>query len=213
MKKILLAAGLILILFSPLFLLPALAIEGTATVPVKDLFALANRKTYRLGIRGTLISPTSNILITKNSIMDFGLEFDAKLNENLDTGPRFGYLSYSPKTSAVDGSYGILKFGYGARIYFAYWGDYGSTHGFVNAYGDAEVDYYTATMSGGTLTSPPNAAGVGGYVGGGLEFAFGPNTSGFAGVGYQKTSINSGDGKEIPLDGFLVQVGTRLAFF
>lgn len=184
---------------------------------VKDIYSLANRKTYRLGLRAAIISPTDNINIDKNSTLDLGLEFDAKLNENLDTGPRFGIISKKLQVgSSIDANYTLLKFGYGGRIYTMYWGEYGSSHGFFNLYINGEVDYYTANKTSditSLVTNPASFAGFGGYGGVGLELAFGPNTGGYVEAGYQKTSIKSANNDKLPLDGYVVALGARLAFF
>ncbi len=181
------------------------------------VYSLAQRKTYRLGLRAGIISPTDNINVNKESSFDLGLEFDAKLNENLDTGPRFGIVSKKLQTSALGGSYTALKFGYGGRIYMMYWGEYGSTHGFFNLYVNGEIDYYTANKSSdiaGLTSGPSSLAGMGGYGGLGVELAFGPNTGGFVEAGYQKTSIKDSTGNnELPLDGYIIAAGARLAFF
>jgi len=216
MKKIF-ALGLLASFFAVSFLLiPAMAIEGTTTMKTSELLSLANRKTYRLGIRGSLISPTSTLLVNKNSSFDIGLEFDAKLNENLDTGPRFGYSSFKNDQGAgLNADYSILRFGYGARIYVLSWGEYQSTHGFANLYFTGEVNYYTASKgSSVSLSAPSSYAGLGGQVGAGVEFAFGPNTGAFAEVDYLKTSIKASDSSaNLPLNGYILAAGTRLAFF
>ena len=187
---------------------------GEAIVSVKDLFSMANRKSYRLGLRAAMISPTDNLNINKDSTFDLGLEFDAKLNENLDVGPRFGLISRKLQTGAINASYTAIKFGFGGRMYLAYWGDYGSTHGFVNAYVAGSGDYYIANKGDAVVaTSPSSFAGLGVYGGAGIEFAFGPNTGGYAEVGYQKTNIKSSDNQKLPLDGYIAAVGARLAFF
>jgi len=203
---------------SILFAGEIIAIEGTATIASKDFYSLAQRKTYRLGIRGCLLSPTDNVNVDKNSAFDFGLEFDAKLNENLDTGPRFGLILNKKLQigSSVDATYTLVKFGYGARIYTMYWGEYGSSHGFFNLYVNAEVDYYTGNKVSETTalaTNPSSFAGMGILGGAGIELAFGPNTSGYAEVGYQKTSIKDANSVELPLDGYVLAAGVRLAFF
>ena len=184
------------------------------------VFSLAQRKSYRLGLRGGIISPTDNINQLKDASYDLGLEFDAKLNENLDTGPRFGLISKKLQNAGgtVNANYTAVKFGFGGRIYTMYWGEYGSTHGFFNLYVALEGDYYTVNKSsdvatGGTLTNPSQFAGMGGYGGLGVELAFGPNTGGFVEVGYNKTSIKDSTGVEFPLDGYVLAAGTRLAFF
>ena len=212
MKKALLSA---LALSLVLTAVPVYAIEGTTTMKTSDLFTLAQRKTYRLGIRGSILSPTSNVLVSKDSSFDLGLEFDAKLNENLDTGPRFGYSSFkNNQGTALNATYTILRFGYGVRIYLASWGETTSTHGLVNAYLNAEGNYYTANKGDAVVaTSPSSYAGLGGQIGGGVEFALGPNTSVFADANIIKTSIKDAGNTELPLDGYILQVGTRLAFF
>lgn len=214
MKKLL--SALFVLVFVSSFILPAFSEiqAGQAVVSVKDLFSMANRKSYRLGLRAAIISPSDNINLNKDSTMDFGLEFDAKLNENIDAGPRFGIVSKKLQTGATNASYTAIKFGFGGRMYLAYWGDYGSTHGFINAYVAGSVDYYIASKASEvTLNSPASFAGLGAYGGAGVELAFGPNTGGFAEAGYQKTSIKSTDNQALPLDGFIVAVGARLAFF
>jgi hypothetical protein len=210
-KALLFALALALVLTA----VPAYAIEGTTTMKTSDLFTLAQRKTYRLGIRGSILSPTSNVLVSKDSSFDLGLEFDAKLNENLDTGPRFGYSSFkNNQGTTLNATYTILRFGYGVRIYLASWGETTSTHGLVNAYLNAEGNYYTANKGDAVVaTSPSSYAGLGGQVGGGVEFALGPNTSVFADANIIKTSIKDVAGTELPLDGYILQAGTRLAFF
>jgi hypothetical protein len=214
MKKVLMAMVTVSMLMgSALFIRPALGLEGEVKMSVKELYSLSNRKSYRLGLRLGIISPTSDVLITKDSTYDFTFEFDAKLNENLDLGPRIGFASYKPKTAAYEATYGLMKFGFGGRLYLTYFGDYGSTHGFANIYVDGEADYYTASKgSEVTVGAPPSFAGFGAYGGAGVELAFGPNATGYVSAAYQKTSIKSSDDKELPLDGYVIQVGTRLAF-
>jgi len=181
------------------------------------VYSLAQRKSYRLGLRLGMISPTDTINVNKDSTFDLGLEFDAKLNENLDTGPRFGIVTKKLQTAVLGGNYSIIKFGYGGRIYAMYWGEYGSSHGFFNLYVNAEGDFYTANRSSdlsGLASGPSTFAGMGGYGGVGIELAFGPNTGGFVELGYQKTSIKDSTGNaELPLDGYVLAAGARLAFF
>ncbi|OGC09691.1 hypothetical protein A3F86_02280 [candidate division WOR-1 bacterium RIFCSPLOWO2_12_FULL_45_9] len=169
--------------------LPVYALEGTATIGAQDLYNLSQRKTYRLGLRLSGISPASSLI---TSPYDFTVEFDAKLNENLDVGPRGGISGYQTGGVAVS----AMKFGFGGRLYLTYWGEHGSTHGFFNAYVDAELDYYSAA----------NISGIGAYGGVGLELAFGPNATGYGAIAYQTVSGTA------PLDGIVVQLGTRLAF-
>lgn len=193
---------------------PVYAIEGTATIKASDLTALAVRKTYRLGLRLSMISPTKDVLLAKDAAYDLGLEFDAKLNENLDTGPRFGVCSFKNKQAGFDATYTVMRFGYGARIYVLSWGEYSSTHGFANAYVEAEANYYTANKATEvTISSPSSFAGFGGNVGAGIELAFGPNTGVFAQIDYSRTSIKNSSNNSLPLDGYIVAAGTRLAFF
>lgn len=215
MKKIIIVVVIVLFLLAPMVLCSsAFGIEGTATVSVKDLFNMANRKSYRLGLRAAMISASDDVNLNKDSTLDFGLEFDAKLNENLDVGPRFGLVSKKLLTGVTDASYTAIKFGFGGRMYLMYWGDYGSTHGFANAYIAGEGDYYIANKSSAIIaTSPSSFAGIGVYGGAGIELAFGPNTGGYAEVGYQRTSIKSSDSQRLPIDGLVLAAGARLAFF
>ncbi|MBI5078563.1 hypothetical protein HZB08_00885 [Candidatus Saganbacteria bacterium] len=212
--------GVCAVFFFPgvLISLPARAAEGgEVKMSLKELYSLSNRKSYRLGLRGSVISPTDSINVNKDSTMDFGLEFDAKLNENFDNGPRFGIVSKKLKVgSTIDANYTAMKFGFGGRIYMLYWGEYGSTHGFFNLYAAGEADYYTVNKAAditNLATNPPSFAGMGVYGGIGVELAFGPNTSGFVEAGYQKTNIKSSSNDELPLDGYVVATGARLAFF
>jgi hypothetical protein len=217
MKKVLLVTLTVSLLLSSMILgRPAAAIEGTSTISSQDLYSLAQRKTYRLGLRGAFLSPTDNINLNKESAFDFTFEFDAKLNENLDTGPRIGFASKKLQTTLASANYTAMKFGYGARIYTMYWGEYGSSHGFFNLYFAGELDYYAANKTSdisAITTSPANFAGLGVYGGVGLELAFGPNTGGFIEGGYQRTSVKSADNQELPLDGYTVAAGARLSFF
>lgn len=196
---------------------PVFALEGQATISAKDLYSLSQRKTYRLGLRGGIISPTDNINVNKDSTFDVGLEFDAKLNENVDSGPRFGVISKKLKVgTTVDANYTALKFGFGGRLYTMFWGETGSSHGFFNLYLNGEVDYFAVSKAGDVtslVTNPSTFAGLGGYGGVGVELAFGPNSGGYVEAGYQKTSIKSAANDEFPLDGYVVAAGARLAFF
>jgi hypothetical protein len=212
MKKII---GLVLVLAVLAAAVPVWAIEGTTTMKTSDLLSLAGRKTYGLGLRLSMLSPTKDILVSKDSTIDFGLEFDAKLNENLDTGPRFGVCTFkNNQGSSLNATYTVIRFGYGARIYVLSWGEYTSSHGPLNAYLDAEANYYTANKASEvTLSSPSSFAGFGGNIGAGLEMAFGPNTRVFAQLDYSRTSIKDGNSNSLPLDGYIVAAGTRLAFF
>ncbi|KAF0133608.1 MAG: hypothetical protein FD145_1224 [Candidatus Saganbacteria bacterium] len=212
MKKIAICV-LVSFVFSLIFYGVSLAQAGEAKISIKDLFSMANRKSYRLGLRGAFISSSDDVNLNKDSVIDLGLEFDAKLNENLDVGPRFGFVSKKLLTSATNATYNAIKFGFGGRMYLMYWGDYGSTHGFVNAYVCAEGDYYIASKSAEiVVTSPASFAGLGAYGGAGIELAFGPNTGGYAEVGYQRTSIKSSDNQKLPIDGIVIATGARLAF-
>lgn len=197
---------------------------GQADALTKDeasiVYSLAQRKSYRLGLRAAVISPTDSIQVSKDSALDLGLEFDAKLNENLDTGPRFGLISKKLQNNdgTVNANYTAVKFGFGGRLYTMYWGEYGSSHGFFNLYVAGQFDYYVVNKSsditsGGALTNPSAFAGLGGYGGVGLELAFGPNTGGFVEAGVQRTSIKATTGEKFPLDGYMIAVGARLAFF
>lgn len=192
------------------------AAPAASVKEVSDLTReLLNRKTYRLGVRLGLLSPTDDITVTKDSAFNVGLDFDAKLNENLDTGPRFSYQSKKYNTAAgVDATYGVLMFGYGARVYVMYWGDYGSTHGFFNMYIAGDVNYCAASLSSQVSASAPSSfAGFAANGGVGLEMAFGPNATGFVDVRYQKSSVKDAAGLKFPLDGFVLSAGSRMAFF
>src|SRR3989338_1725332 len=124
MKKVLLIMLVVSLMLGSMMLgKPMMALEGTSTIKTQDLYSLSQRKTYRLGLRGSFLSPTDSINLNKESAFDFGLEFDAKLNENLDTGPRFGIASKKLQTTLASANYTAMKFGYGARIYTMYWGE------------------------------------------------------------------------------------------
>jgi len=187
--------------------------EATITAKV-DLPALMSRKNYRLGVRAGLLSPTDSVNVSKDSTFTIGLDFDAKLNENLDSGPRFTYVSKKFNDGGTtNATYGVLMFGYGARVYLTYFGDYGSTHGFFNAYLAGEINYAAASKSSEILANSPS--GYAGFIangGVGLELAFGPNTTGFVDIRYQKASIKDSGGSSLPLDGIMINFGTRLAF-
>jgi hypothetical protein len=183
------------------------------------VFSMAQRKSYRLGLRAAILSPTDTVNVSKDSAFDLGLEFDAKLNENFDCGPRFGIISKKLQNTGgtINANYTAIKFGFGGRLYTMYWGEYGSTHGFFNLYVAAEGDYYIASKGSdiaSLATNPSSLAGMGGYGGVGIELAFGPNTGGFVEAGYQKTSVKDSTGNyELPLDGYVLAGGARLAFF
>jgi hypothetical protein len=211
MKKVIILA---LALVTLVTALPVWAIEGTTTLKTSDLLSLANRKTYRLGVRLSMISPSKDVLLSKDSTYDLGLEFDAKLNENLDTGPRFGLCTFKNNQAGFNANYTVMRFGYGARIYVLSWGEYTSSHGLANVYLEGEANYYTANKANEvTLGAPSTFAGFGGNIGAGVEMAFGPNTGVFAQLDYSRTSIKDSNSNSLPLDGFIIAAGTRLAFF
>ncbi|MCX5749715.1 MAG: hypothetical protein NTZ10_05685 [Candidatus Saganbacteria bacterium] len=228
MKKVLFAALAVSFIIIGLSAVSQAATPGSVAVPVGesmskatlvtqvDLPALMNRKTYRLGVRGGLISVSDTTNIQAEGTATFGFDFDAKLNENLDTGPRFTYIwkRYNNGTT-VNGSYGIMAFGYGARIYVTYWGDYGSTHGYLNAYLTGDINYCAANRLTDSRTggSPSSFSGFAANAGAGIEAAFGPNTTGFVELKYQKSGLRDSNNVELPLDGFVFNLGTRLAFF
>lgn len=195
---------------------PAYAIEGTSTVKTQDLLAMSQKKSYRLGLKVSMISPTKDTLVTKTAAYDFGLEFDARLNQNLDTGPRFGISSFvNNQGAALDATYSILRFGYGARMYVLSWGD-SSAHGIANLYVAGEANYYAANKASEMATigtSPSSFAGFGAQVGTGIEFGLGPDTGAFAQIDYLRTSIKDNASHLLPLDGFALSAGARMAFF
>lgn len=223
MKKVLLIVS---VLGLVLFLRASSSAAPAATVPVGadltkativtqvDLPALLSRKNYRLGMRVGILSPNDNLTVTKDTPFSFGFDFDAKLNENLDMGPRFTYLSKKFVNSAsVNANYGVLMFGFGGRIYLTYFGDYGSTHGFANVYVALDGNYVVASKADGIATSPASFAGFMGNGGVGVELAFGPNTTGFVDARYQKASVKDSASNEFPLDGYAITAGARMAFF
>ncbi|MFH1386362.1 MAG: outer membrane beta-barrel protein [bacterium] len=212
MKKVL--TLLAVFVLSLAAIVPAYAIEGTSTVSTKDLLAMSQKKSYRLGVRLSMISPNRDVLATKTTAYDLGLEFDARLNQNLDTGPRFGLSSFNnDQGTTLNATYSILRFGYGARMYVLSWGD-SSAHGIANLYLDAEANYYTANKSSEVkLNSPSSFAGFGAQIGTGIEFGLGPDTGAFAQINYLRTSIKDSSGNSLPLDGFILAAGARMAFF
>lgn len=216
MKKYLIVCLAAACLFTGLgYLGVAFAQVHAATITAKvDLPALLTRKTYRLGVRVGAMTQGDSYNINKDSAITIGLDFDAKLNENLDTGPRFTYVSQRYNNgNTINATYGVLMFGYGARMYLTYFGDYGSTHGFANAYIAGELNYAAASKSSDVLaTSPSNYAGFVANAGVGLELAFGPNSTGFVDVRYQRSSVKDSNNSSFPLSGFLLNFGTRLAF-
>ena len=190
--------------------------KNSSVKEVSDLTReLLNRKTYRLGLRVGMMSPTDSITVTKDSAFNFGVDFDAKMNENLDMGPRFTYQSTKYNDgSTINATYGVLMFGFGARLYLTYWGDYGSTHGFFNAYISGDANYCAASKSSAVISaSQASFAGFAANGGAGLELAFGPNATGFVDVRYQRSSIKDSTGVKFPLDGFVLSIGSRMAFF
>ncbi len=185
--------------------------NATVTANV-DLPSLMSRKNYRLGLRGGMLSPSDSVNLNKDSAYCIGLDFDAKLNENFDMGPRFTYLSKTLNAGLVNATYGVLMFGFGGRVYVTYFGDYGSTHGYFNAYISLDGNYCAASKSADLATSPASFAGFMGSGGLGLELAFGPNATGFIEAKYQKSAVKDASGIELPLDGININFGTRLAF-
>jgi|GEM_PF-6957586 len=179
-----------------------------------NLPAILQRKDYRLGIRVGLMSPTDSKTVTKDSPFSLGFDFDAKLNENFDLGPRITYVNKKfDNGTTVNASYGLLMFGFGGRIYLTYFGDYGSTHGLFNAYVAGDLNYAIASKTSDLLAASP--ATFSGFVlnaGGGLEAAFGPNTAGFIDLRYQKGTTKDASGISFPDEGFVLSLGTRLSF-
>ncbi|MFH1386363.1 MAG: outer membrane beta-barrel protein [bacterium] len=217
MRKYFWLCSLTIFILGGISLVPVYALEGTTTVSTKELLTLAQRKNLGLGVKVSMISPASDILATKIPAYDIGLAFDFKFNENLDTGPRFGIAScVNDQGTTLNASYQIIRFGYGAKLYAINWSDHSSLHGFANLYFAGEVNYFAANKikdSTALAISPASFAGLGVQAGVGLEFTFGPNTGAFAQIDYLRTSINDISSHTLPLDGLVLTVGSRMAFF
>ncbi|MCX5749714.1 MAG: hypothetical protein NTZ10_05680 [Candidatus Saganbacteria bacterium] len=182
-----------------------------------NLPALLTRKDYRLGIRFGLMAPCDSVSVTKDWPFAIGFDFDGKLNKNLDIGPRITYVNkkFNNGTS-VNANYGFLMLGFGGRLYLAYFGDYGSAHGFLNAYLAGDINYAIANKGFDLLPSSSSPSSFSGFVanaGIGMEAAFSPNNTGFVDVRYQKGSTKDSNGISFPDEGFLLSLGTRLSFF
>lgn len=215
MKKI----SLMVCLFLGFFLvelLPVYPEEGKVTLTLQEYQKLLQKKTYRLGFRAGMLFPSDATTLKDKSAIQGGLEFDAKLNENLDTGPRIAVSQLTVEQSDVNASYSVLQFGYGGRFYLLSWGEDASSHGLVNLYGSLEIQFMIANKISDVnvlLTNPSNYAGFGGYGGVGLEIGFGANSSGYGEMGYQLTQLKSSNDKALPLKGYLITAGLRLSFF
>ncbi|OGC36856.1 hypothetical protein A2311_02950 [candidate division WOR-1 bacterium RIFOXYB2_FULL_48_7] len=192
MKKITFVLIIILILFSSM--------------------VVAAKRNHRIGVGLAVLSPTSDILVTRNSTIGLNIDYDTKVNENLDIGVTLGYLSYRPKTATYDAGYGILKCGLTGRIYLASWNVGKTDHGLANFYLDIEGNAFSANKQEEFLSgSPASFSGLGVAGGLGMEMMYGPAATLYAAALYQRTAIKSTDNIELPLDGYVIQVGTRVA--
>ena len=219
MKKYILAISAILLFLSSI----SFAEEGTITLTLKEYQTLLQKKSYRLGLRAGVLLPVEATSFKDKTAIQGGLEFDAKLNENLDTGPRIAYCLANMSSLDLNASYAILQFGYGARLYLLSWGESGSSHGLINLYTTAEMQFMianktkddmdTSMSSFGLITNPSSFAGIGLYGGAGIEIGFSQNTGAYLEVGYQTTRLKSSDDEVLPLQGMLVTSGLRLSFF
>lgn len=177
--------------------------------------SFAEKKEYRIGLKGGVINPSSNNGTTiKNDAMVLTLELDIKRSSRLDTGFRVGWDAFAVKASNYNACYDLLLFGYGARYYF---GDrqspetvFHTLKSYVMADAVMSLGFKYRDLDG-TANSPQNLIGAGGKVGAGFEYVFGPLSSGFVDLEYGMINSYAGSGNyEFPMRGFEVAFGVRL---
>lgn len=193
------------IIFSCLLVLSLLASLSLAATPEK--------KEFRLGLRGGFVNPVSNGAWLNANVLSTVLELDVKRNSRIDAGLRLGYDAFSVNTPAYIANYDLYQVGLGARYYFIERKSPETAFHTLKPYAMIDGNLMLASKYRDiTLNSPPTFYGLGVKVGAGLEYVFGPLSSGFVDIEYTMSSLTSSDGANtLSASGFLTAFGVRLA--
>lgn len=173
----------------------------------------AGKKEYRIGIQGGFVYPSSNDMMVKSGVFDTILELDVKRNSRLDTGFRIGYAGLAANTQLYIANYDVFHIGYGARFYLDdRFSPETAFHKFKRYFRlDGNVLLASKYLNG-TPNAPSNLYGLGARFGAGLEYVFGPLSSGFVDAEYSLVDMRTSDNAyNLPYSGFVLGFGIRLA--
>lgn len=174
------------------------------------------KKEYRLGLKGGIISPSSaSGTQIKNDALSLLLELDVKRSNRLDTGLRFGYDAFATQSSNYYACYEMFQLGYGVRYYFderqSPETTYHTFKKYVLADGFAVLANKYRDLDS-TINSPQNFYGFGARAGAGLEYVFGPLSSGFVELEYAGIYTKTSNGNlTLRANGLMLAFGVRLS--
>lgn len=178
--------------------------------------ALAENKEYRIGIKGGVFYPScgSDTMVKSDTIM-LTLELDFKRNSRLDTGLRIGYDAFATRAPSYYACYDLFQFGYGIRYYFderqSPETSYHTFKRYVMADGYLTLGNKTKDLES-TISAAQNLYGVAAKLGAGIEYVFGPYSSGFIDAEYLVMNSKASNGNyEFPINGGILAFGVRLA--
>lgn len=174
------------------------------------------KREYRIGLKGGSLYPAAGSdTLVKTDTMMLMLELDVKRGSQLDTGFRFGYDAYATRAPNYYACYDLFQFGYGARYYFderkSPETEFHVFKRYVMADGYLTMASKTKDLDS-SIVSPQNLYGLGVKAGAGLEYVFGPLSSGFVDVEYLIMNNRTSNGAyEFPVNGLVLAFGVRLA--
>jgi hypothetical protein len=140
------------------------------------------------------------------------IELDTKHNSRFESGFRFGYDAFIAQASNCYGAYDNFVAGYGLRYYFddrvSPEINFHSFKRYVLADGILSLANKNKDLDN-TIVSPRNLLGIGLKVGAGLEYVFGPLSSGFVDLEYliMNTRVS---GDSFPASGLIASFGVRI---
>lgn len=174
-------------------------------------------KSHRFGVRGGFYYPA-----VKAKALGFDLEtqWNAKIHQNVDSGPKIGLFYRSIKNETEESDYIIVPITFTFRFYpLSRSAD--STHGWLAPYAMVNAGYYFSLLLesnkfNASDTIIPEGLGGFGFSGGiGLELGtLGiisiPDFVWFIEAQYRKASMDSRRNYALNLDGFTVSLGFRM---
>lgn len=174
-------------------------------------------KSHRLGFRSGVYFPS---IKAKSMGLDFEAQFNAKIHQNVDSGPKFGLFFRQVSTAEETSTYVVVPLNFTFRFYpFSRTKD--STHGWFAPYAAVDGGYYFSLLldsnliNDNTVVIPEGLGGFGGAAGIGLELGtFGivsiPDFLWFVEAQYRYAHMTSRRNYDLQLDGFTVSFGCRM---
>jgi hypothetical protein len=171
---------------------------------------------YRFNVGGGILYPSSGSdTLVKVDSLSLQLGLDVRRSSRLDTGLRFGFDAFAARSTTIYACYDLYQLGYSARYYFDDRSYPETAYHTFKRYVAADALFILAGKYKDldtTINSPQILYGLEGRAGAGLEYVFGPLSSGYAALEYVLMNTrSSNDAAGLSVSGLVVAFGVRLA--